>query len=69
MHSDPIHVALSEDDFRKLVAGKVVEVDSIPRVRIILSDIGWVNIIVAVSDAMKEAKVYPQPGEPWKPSN
>jgi hypothetical protein len=33
-------------------------------VKIILSDIGWINMIVAVSDAMKEAKVYPQPGEP-----
>jgi hypothetical protein len=49
METRPIHVVLSEADFRRLVSGQIVET---PGVRIILSDIGWGRMTAAIRDAM-----------------
>jgi hypothetical protein len=48
MTTRPIHMALSEQDFRTLVAGGIVETQFI---RIILSDIGWTRMQKAIDDA------------------
>jgi hypothetical protein len=48
-----VHVALSEKEFRELVAGKIVE-HKLPTgdlVKIILSDIGWDRMRKSIDEA------------------
>lgn len=59
--SEAIRVALNEEDFRNLVAGKVVTISSGRVVRgisveIILSDIGWGRMYAAIEEVDKGAQ-------------
>jgi hypothetical protein len=50
-------ICLSGDDFRRLVAGEVVEHTSYGKTtKIILSDIGWECMLAAIHDAMNASR-------------
>jgi hypothetical protein len=66
MPTRPLHVALDEAQFRRLVAGEVVSIKAGDQqqveVQCILSDIGWPVILRAVRDG-----IAPEPGHPKGP--
>lgn len=53
-----VRVVLDEAAFRDLVAGKIVSAGASPAtpVEIILSDIGWNRMLLAIAVAIDEAK-------------
>lgn len=58
-----VHIALAEADFRTLVSGGMVENHAGSTVvRVILSDIGWTQMLTAVIDASDNAEQGPSDG-------
>ncbi len=57
--SKPIHIALTEDDFAGLVRGEIVTtIGNGQIVKIVLSDIGFDRMLVAIDNAVMEQR-YP----------
>jgi hypothetical protein len=51
----PIKISLTQEDFENLVAGKEVERKD-KNVKIILQDIGWLNMISIISNIFNESE-------------
>lgn len=58
--SAPLRVRLDETDFRRLVAGEEVRLETIEgaRVLLILADIGWERMTLAINDAAVRSRCY-----------
>jgi hypothetical protein len=56
MRTAPWRLILDEEAFRELVAGKVVELMTTTNtpIELILSDIGWSRMLIAIEDAMRK---------------
>jgi hypothetical protein len=56
MEDEPatLYVRLDETAFRQLVAGNTVKIPGNPPLEIILADIGWERMFMAITDVMEQ---------------
>jgi len=52
----PLHLKIDESDFRELVRGHTISVRTVEgkKVNVILADMGWDRLMMAIQDAMRQ---------------